>query len=278
MRIKVFGLLLPVLLLTGRAKAVDPLLPHSARSVGMSGANVVLTDHWTGFCNPAGIAAAGTPTAGISYINYYLVPEMGTGSLSGIIPTRTGNFGLDYASTGNKYFATNHAGVVFGRAIGKKIRTGIEVNYILIRQPKGYGNLYAFVPSVGIQFLPSENILAGVMVFNPAKQKMLPAGEISLPFIIRAGIGYRLGRELMICLEAEKRSEEKMSIHCGTEISFSEKIKIRLGGASGTYTTCSFGAGFRFGRMNIDLGVSRHPVLGFSPCLSIVYFTQKQVY
>ena len=67
------------------------------------------------------------------------------------------------------------------KPLGKKIRAGIGMHYLMIHQPDGYGNLYAVVPSLGIQFLPVTGLTVGFHVFNPAGQQYIPAGYIEIP-------------------------------------------------------------------------------------------------
>jgi hypothetical protein len=247
------------------------LLSGNARTTGMAGAHVMLSDEWSGYSNPAGLSTCHAIRFGLTCENYYMVPELIKGSFSVAVPVKNGGFGFNYSTFGNSYYGESEASLSYGRSLGGKLRAGIGFNYLMINQPEGYGNLFAFIPSAGLQVIPVKSLVVGLFVFNPARQQFNPKGNITIPLIIRAGIGCKLGDEILFCLEAEKKPEEILRLYGGMEIVFEKIITLRFGASSGKCPVYSFGMGFRFRKMVTDLAVSRHPVLGFSPGLTIGY-------
>jgi hypothetical protein len=243
----------------------------NARSFGMANVQAVITDHWSGMGNPAGLASVTSSSIGISYINFYQVQELGMGSISLTVPTKSGTCSLNYTAFGYASYSLNHSTLSYGKALGKKLYAGIGLNCFIIHQSSGFGNLFAFVPSIGIQWLPSEPVILGVVVFNPAGQSYIPSGYLKIPSVIRIGMGFTFGREVRMYMEAEKKSNEKLNYLGGIEITFEKIIVMRLGVAPGMYPMYSFGIGFRFRQAVIDMAAIRHPVLGFSPVLTINY-------
>ena len=243
----------------------------NARSFGMANVQAVITDHWSGMGNPAGLATVGSTYVGISYMNLYQIPELGMGAISFTVPTKSGNYSLNYTSCGSSSNSLNHATLSYGKVLGKKLHAGIGLNYFIIHQASGFGNLFALVPSIGIQWQPSQPVILGLYAFNPARQSYFPSGHLGIPAVIRAGMGYTFGKEVMICIEVEKKSNDKLKYQGGIEITFEKMIVMRLGMTSCMYPRYSFGMGFKFGHTVIDIAATRQPVLGFSPVLTLNY-------
>jgi hypothetical protein len=237
----------------------------------MANVQAVITDHWSGMGNPAGLATVGSACIGISYMNLYQIPELGMGAISLTVPTKSGNYSLIYTTFGSSSCSLNHATLSYGKVLGEKLHAGVGLNYFVIHQSSGFGNLFALVPSIGIQWQLFQPVILGLYVFNPAGQSYIPSGHLGIPAVIHAGIGYAFGKEVTVCFEVEKKSNEKLKYQGGIEITFEKMIVMRLGMTSGMYPCCSFGMGFSFGHTVIDIAAIRQPVLGFSPVLTLNY-------
>lgn len=239
------------------------------RSQGMSHAGVMLADHWSGLENPAGLAGLRKNTFGICYSNNYMVSQLGTGAASCGITTRSGNYGVSLLSFGYSSFRQSMASLCYGKKLGKKLRAGIGIRGLLISQPAGYGNLYAVIPSLGLQVIPVERITFGIHAYNPAGQEYIPSGYLEIPAGWQAGVGINFGEEVLLCFQAEKNRHEQLLCYGGFEIFLHEKIPVRFGLSSGTQTELSFGIGFRSSGLQIDLAATRHPAMGFSPSIGL---------
>jgi hypothetical protein len=264
-------LLLAGILFMPGSMAQLPSFKGDVRSQGMANARVMLDNHWSGMNNPAGLAGISTTSFGIYYTNCFQVPELGMGAFSCGIPTKTGNFGISYITFGYSLFRQGQASLAYGKAFGKKFRAGIGLHYLMVLQPADYGNLYALIPSLGIQLLPLNGITMGIQVFNPARQQYIPSGYQDVPSGFGAGTGYKLGNEVLFCAEVEKIIKEKAKYYGGFEIILQKMVLMRFGISSGEFPEFSFGIGFQSRLLNIDLAVSRHPVLGFSPAIGLSY-------
>lgn len=259
---------LVVLHLSLNAKAVDPVCTVS-RSQALANVRVMLADEWSALGNPAGLALVSRISAGIHYANPFMVPELGTSAFSLGIPAFTGTFSLCYTSFGNSYYHENHLCLSFGRTFGAGFRAGIGLHYLTVRQPADAGNLSVLVPALGIQALLGPSMTFGLRVFNPAGQQYVPAQFRSLPVVLQSGVGFQAGKEVLLCLEAEKCSGEPFRLRGGLEIDLRKVFKIRFGISSGRFPYYSFGLGCYTRPLLIDLSVSRHPVLGFSPAITV---------
>jgi hypothetical protein len=264
-------MLLAGLLYHSNSQAQHPVFSGDARSQGMANARVMISNSWSGLNNPAGLAGIGAISFGLYVENRYQVSELSLGAFSLGIPTKTGTYGISYAAFGYSLFNQEHASLSYGKALGKKIRAGIGIHYLMICQPYENGNLYAFVPSLGIQLLPVNGLTVGFHVFNPAGQPYNPAGYIKIPAVYSAGVGYNLGNEVLLCAEAEKSSLEKTKYYGGVEFTLVKIFLVRFGLSSGEFQKLSFGIGYHGRQVSIDMAATRHPILDFQTSLSLSY-------
>ena len=239
-----------------------------ARSAGMACTGVALTSSWSALLNPSGLSGLARSTLGVSYENCYLVPDLGTGAFSGALVTHGGTLGLGYMTTGNSCFRENLIGFAYGRSFGTKIRAGIGIHYLAIRQPADYESLSAIVPAMGIQAQPLPGLILGVCIVNPAEQSYNPKGYLDLPRFFYTGISYQLGDEVLLCAEAEKSSRQTFVFRGGFEIMLQQRILGRFGIFSGEFPGYSFGIGLFTRSLTVDIGATHHPVLGFSPSIT----------
>jgi hypothetical protein len=235
----------------------------------MSHAGVMLSDQWSGLENPAGLAGLRKTAAGVCYSSYYMVSQVGTGAASFALTSRTGNFGVHLMSFGYSSFRQKLASLCYGRNLGKKLRAGVGIHYLRINQAAGYGNLYAVIPSLGLQVIPVEGVIFGIHIYNPAGQEYSPAGYLEIPAGWQAGTGISFGKEVLLCIETEKNRHDPIRCYGGFEVSIFEKISIRVGLSSGIQNEISFGIGFHNQSLQVDMAATRHPALGFSPAVGL---------
>ena len=252
---------------TGNAQI--SLFQGDARSRGMANIRSVFAGSWSCLNNPAGLAALTGASFGLSYENYFQLPELGLASFSCGIPTKSGNFGLGIQSFGYSGLRQNQASLAYGRYFGKRLSTGIGLHWLTINQPAGYTDLFAIVPSLGIRLIPFENIVIGMSVMNPARQNYRPSRYKTIPAGILAGMGYQLGDEVWICIETEKRSGQQARYSAGIEVALQKIIRFRFGIAPSGDPAYSFGVGYHYKKLSVDASFMHYSVPGFSTAFGL---------
>lgn len=239
-----------------------------ARSAGMGSSFAVMTGSRISIINPAALADLNSPTFALTYSNYFGIKELSTGMFLFGIPTKSGTFGLGFTSSGFTYITENKATLSFGKSIGKKLRAGIGINWLNFNQPSDYRDLYAWIPSLGIQWLPGEKWITGISVINPAVQEYIPKGYRNIPACIITGLGFKPSDEFFMLFETQKIPDEKIRYILGIEASLFKWVFLRFGITRQEYSSYSAGAGYVKKNLKFDAAVSHHPVLGFSPAFT----------
>ena len=248
------------------------LVISDARSRSLALADAALTSDATGWSNPAALAFLEKSCINLQAENPWCISELAAGAFSFCLPVRAGTFALSFSRYGYVAFHESQAGLSFGKSLGKKVKAGVNLDYRRIKQYAGYGNLYAIIPSLGIQVLPLSGIVLGLQVSNPAGQGYYPQGNMKFPAFLKAGFAYQPDPEILFCFEWCTESDGK-PVYCGgLEFNFEKQFTFRLGLSSSRSSQYSLGIGYVGKHLKTDIAVSHHPVLGFSPAITLTCF------
>jgi hypothetical protein len=201
------------------------------------------------------------------YTNYYGLAETSTGAFVLSVPARPGILAIGFVSSGFSAINESRASLAYARSIGKKLRVGAGINWLHFNQPYDYRDLYAWIPVLGIQCMPTNNWILGAVVINPGGQQYLPRGYRSIASGITAGLGFKPSEEFQLLLEVQKLSGEIPRYVLGFEFSLLKSFFIRYGISSQYGFSYFAGIGYMNKKITLNTSFSHHPVLGFSPAL-----------
>ena len=241
-----------------------------ARAAGMGFSSVAISDQWSAFNNPAGLARNGKYSAGIYFENRFLVKELSLKTIVATIPVWKGTFGLTFLHDGFSLYSEMKGGVTYGMLFGKYFSAGVQLNCLRINQSEGYNDKTCFSFELGVQYKASRHLTLGVHLVNPAMTRISKDSPERLPALIRLGFVWNISDDLLTTLETEKDLQHKPIFRTGAEYHVAKPFYIRCGIVTSP-TTFTFGAGLEFGSFRVDLASGYHLVLGYSPQASITY-------
>jgi len=244
--------------------------PVGARSTGLAGASLTISDGWSAHNNQAGLGFLTKATAGVYYENRFLIPELGLSAAALALPTKIGTFGLSIRRFGYRTYNENKIGIAYSRAFGEKLSIGIQLNYHSINFAEYYGNRQTFTAEVGVIYKPGKNITLAAHVFNPTQTKSSNYDDERLPSIIRIGARYQFSKKVFLVGEIEKDIYNKPVLKAGFEYQIVDVLFLRAGVAGNPLNSC-FGFGLKLKRLLVDFSGKFHPVLGFTPQFSLTY-------
>ena len=245
--------------------------PSGAREAGMANASVTLTDLWSNFHNQAGLAWLDAFTIGIHYENRYMVDQYALRSFALAIPTSGGTIGASYSVFGYTKYNESKTGLAFGKSFGEKLAAGIQMDYLHVHIDGEYGNSDALTMEAGIVAKPVTNLFVGAHVYNPVRAKYNRFTDEPIPTVLQVGLGYYFSDDLVVCVESEKDLDREMLVNVGSEYHLVKSVYLRAGLSTSRISSYSFGAGFVFKGLKIDLAFSDHSILGLTPHISMSY-------
>lgn len=240
---------------------------QGGRSAAMGGVITLLQDDYSPMNNQAGLAFDTTYSVAVSATRRFWLAEMGENSLGVSIPVGNGAFGI--ATSYNGFSDYNHmlVGVGYGLKLSDKIGIGVQIDYLNQRVTE-YGSQNAFTFEAGVQAQILPTLWMAAHVFNPMKVKSGFYANQYYSNELAWGLSYLPSRNVTIAAEIVNKDFEQFGFRAGLEYYPVSSIALRAGANENEIT---FGAGWRWKQLQLDLSSSYHRFLGISPTGSIVY-------
>jgi hypothetical protein len=139
-----------------------------------------------------------------------------------------------------------------------------------------YGQKGIAAGEIGILAEPVDNLFIGAHVFNIWHSKLSTYENEYLPTIFKIGSSYNLYEKALLSIEFEKDLETDLIFKTGLELELVKELYFRAGIATNP-TIYSFGLGYTFQSFELNIAFSKHPVLDYSPSLSIIYTFKDRI-
>ncbi len=243
-----------------------------ARGAALGGVGAAFEDSHSVFSNQAGMAWVKDMGFNLLAEQRFLLNAIRTVSAGGVLPMKSGSFGMTLQYYGNDAFNEQRVSIAYGRKLMENFSIGAALDY-LNTNIQEYGSKGALTFELGLmaRFTPKLNM--GVHVFNPLSVKLTE--EENLPSVLKLGIKYTPTEKVGIFAEVEKDIDFNVRTHWGVEYELIEDFNLRLGVATQP-VEISFGVGYQLKNgLLLDVASRYHEVLGFSPSVGIVFVRQK---
>jgi hypothetical protein len=255
---------------SSNTKAQSPINQIGGRALGTSGACITYQDTWAQYHNQAALAYLKGINFGFAFQNAFFVKELSTKSVTFALPLKSGVFGINYYYFGYPKFNESKAGLSFAKRLGKRFALGGQIDYFYTHIDGEYGQKGIAAGELGVLAEPIDNLFIGAHVFNIWHTKLSTYENEYVPTIFKLGASYLLYEKALLSIEGEKDLDLDMVFKAGLELELLEDFFFRAGIATNP-NTYSFGLGYTFKSFQMDIGFLRHPVLDYSPSISIVY-------
>jgi len=222
---------------------------------------------WSSFHNPATLAANNSFSAGFNYQNRFSISELGTRSAGLVIPAGKASLGAVYSQFGYTDFKRDMLGLACGLMLSDKLSAGLQVDYFSEHTSVEFVNIQSVTCEAGLIFLPSENTVIGIKVFNPVPNSLR---KTFLPTSIRTGAGIYLNKLLFAGIETEMSTGSQLIARAGFEYEAIKKLFLR-GGFSTDNNSFSFGLGFVVKIVQMDISFVTHEKLGLTSSVSLIF-------
>jgi len=263
--------LLVICLFTNKTIAQDENFPLGGRSAAMANSAVMLSDIWSVYHNQAGLANIQSITFGGHFENLYFKIELSLKAAALAVPVRPGVFGFNLVYFGYEGYNKAKFALSFAKKLGQRFSAGIQLDYFNTNIQGEYGNQGAVVAEAGVLFEPIDKLLLGCHVFNITQSKIDFYTAEQIPTIFRLGMGYTFGEKLLLTAESEVDNNKEAAVFkTGIEYILLDNLFLRAG-ISNNPNKHSFGMGYKFYKIQADLGFSKHQVLGYSAHFAASY-------
>ncbi|MEO6547542.1 MAG: hypothetical protein ABIN94_06065 [Ferruginibacter sp.] len=223
--------------------------------------------------NQAALAQTKFFAAGVYSEKRFMLAATGLYAAAVAIPSKSGNFGLQLKYAGFKNFSQSELGFAYARSLGEMVDIGVQFNYYSYQVP-GYIAANAVNFEMGVMIHLTEQLNAGIHVYNPVGGKLLKTGE-QLTAAFTAGMGYDVSEIIFVSAEVVKEEGYPVNVHAGMQYQFMKQFFARAGISSATSAAYG-GVGIGWNDLRLDISGSYHPQLGWSPALLLMIQLGKE--
>lgn len=242
---------------------------YGPKITALGTAGVALQDVWSASKNQAGIASLKTPTLAAGYENRFGVKELSTKSAAFALPIKNYSIGAAFQSYGVDAYNEIKTGLSLAKSFGPKLLIGVGLNYHQL-SITNYGNANTFTVEVGLQYNVLPKLWLASHIANPNQSKFSDNADQVIPAHIQFGATYIFSDQLLITSEIEKVLDSQADFKTGIEYKVVKFVALR-GGVSVNPFKQYAGFGVNYQKVNIDFAVASHPILGYSPQISLGY-------
>ncbi|MDQ2771732.1 MAG: hypothetical protein M3Y54_14675, partial [Bacteroidota bacterium] len=180
---------------------------------------------------------------------------------------RNGVVGFEAQRFGGQLYNETRVGVGYGYRFGQ-ISLGGRVDMLQV-SIEGLGSRRVVVGSLGgqVEIVP-RRLSFGALLYNLSQTRLASYQDERVPTILKAGLAYRPGNQVLLLVEAEKDVERDANFKVGLEYRPIPILAARLGLASLT-EQASAGIGIQTSVFQIDYAAAFQQALGFSQHLSV---------
>ena len=178
-------------------------------------------------------------------------------------------FGASFQTYGVESYKEIKSNLSLAKAISPKLLFAIGLNYHQI-QIENYGSAKSFSFELGMQYQVSSKLWLASHIANPNQSNYGNDTEQTIPTHVEFGAIYRFSDQLFISSEIEKIIDNEADFKAGISYHLIKFLALR-GGISVHPFKQYVGFGLDYENLKLNFALSSHPILGFSPQISIGY-------
>ena len=249
--------------------------PMGTRSNSLANSSVSISDVWAYHNNPGALGNLKKTSFGLSYENRYLLKETQFQGFCFASPTKIGVISVGGQFYGSDNLKTYRAGFGYSLKLTDFLAAGVQLNSLGIRLPSYYGSKNSLTAEVGLQASINENWSIGFSAFNISNSKLASFQNEQFSTVMRLGTAYKISKNVQIFLQADKSINHKIQFKTAFEYNSKEKFFFR-GGISTQPLFVSFGFGYHFKKMDLNIGSSYQQILGWCPSFTLNFELNKK--
>ena len=240
--------------------------PVGGRASGIANTALTLTDGWSLFNNPAGLAGSKQLHVLFAFDSRFGIAGLQSVGAGVAMPLRQATVGISVQKLGDALYSEQMAGIAFSHKISH-VQLGIKANYVQVHVGD-LGTKGALAMEFGGIATITPQLFFGAHVYNFNQAKLASYQDERIPTVMKTGLSYRPITRLMLNLEAQKDTDFPATVNAGIEYQIVSQFYLRTGIATKPGIQ-HFGIGVHKKKFHFDYALRTHPTLGLSHHLSV---------
>lgn len=250
--------------------ASEPVKTQGAQTVALAGAGATLSNNWSVYNNPAGLAGVQNLQLGFVASNPFGVDILYTGAVCSAIPLKKlATIGLGYAQLSFGTYQSYKGSFGLARSFGPKVMVGLQLHYNLLRIDN-YDPAQTLIIDAGIRIQASEELAFAVQLYNPFANQISTYQDERWPSFFRIGAAYKLADQVDILAEIEANGDTDLIQKIGLKYELKPNFHLQAG-ISGLPIESFFGASISTKSITINISFGFHTYLGATPYFGLDY-------
>lgn len=239
------------------------------RSLAMGSAGTALQDVWSLHHNQAGIAQIKRPIFALAYQQHFSDQELSTQKAVFAMPFHNHIVGISFQRYGFNEFLEQTSSIAYAKNFSGALALSIAIKYHQLSIAQ-YGSEGHISVDAGMQYRVNEKLWVASHISNPAKTNIHNFTESNLPVALSLGFSYVFSDKVLVICDIQKVLNSGIDSKIGLEYKFVKWFAIR-GGLSANPFKQYGGFGLHHRRFTLDIAISSHVQLGYSPKLAFSY-------
>ncbi len=219
-----------------------------ARAEGIGNASAALTDAYSTYHNPAGIAWATTYTACFAYSVAAALEGANRLGAAGLLPTKYGVAGITLFRFGDDLYSESLLGATFANRLGIA-SLGARVNYLQYRA-NGLGTHSVLTIDAGGVAELTPGLKIGAWIQNLNRPALVEQGNHT-PVRMTVGLACSPADHVTLVAGLEKDLDNPTTLKCGLEYVLRNRVYLRSG-FNLKPNAAFFGTGYTMRRLQFD--------------------------
>lgn len=242
--------------------------PPGPVSMSLGGISSPISNSWSIFNNPAGLASHQNFDAVFAYQTIFDFAPFNTVSAAINYPFSFGNSSLGVYRFGDELFNTTMLSAGFGKKIGI-ISLGAKINYLQY-SIDGFGKKAIGLAEMGAIGEITPSLAFGVHIYNFTQSVISESTGEKVPVIIRLSANYKLSEQVNLYLEGEKDIDADADVKFGLSYRVIQELEFRTGFSTET-NRMTFGAGINISRFTVDYAIRANETISATHNFGLTY-------
>lgn len=250
------------------APAIAQINP-GPRSIALGSAGTALQDVWSLQHNSAGIAQLNRPIFALAYQRHFSDQELSTQKAVFVIPFGKNVVGLSFQRYGIPDYLEQVTSISYAKNFSGALAISIAVKHHQLSVAK-YGSERLISIDAGMQYRINEKLWIASHISNPAKASFNNQAGTNLPVGLSIGFSYTFSDKVFVISDIQKYLNAGIDTKVGLEYKIIKWFALR-GGLSANPFKQYGGFGINYHRFALDVAISSHLQLAYSPNLGFSY-------
>lgn len=239
------------------------------RSLAMGSAGTALQDVWSLQHNPAGIAHLTRPIFALAYQRHFSIQDLSTQRAVFAIPFNKNVLGISFQRYGFNEYLEQTSSIAYAKNFSGALALSIMIKHHQLSIAK-YGSDGLISMDAGIQYRINEQLWIASHISNPAKTSLNDLAATNLPVALSFGVSYIFSDKILVLSDIQKVLNSGIDTKIGMEYKLIKWFAMR-GGLSANPFRQYAGFGIIYHRFVLDMAISSHLQLGYSPNVAFSY-------